>query len=142
MDVGSVSMVIVMEKLIDNNYNYWKLCMEAYLQGQDLWDLIEGDDTEIPPNTPQNAELRRKWKIKCGKALFILRTLISKEYIDHIRDLKSPKQVWETLQKLFTKKNTTRLQFLENELAVVTQGNFSIEEYFLKVKSCVLKFQN
>ena len=58
-----------------------------------------------------------------------------KEYIDHVRDLKSPKQVWETLQKLFTKKNTARLQFVENELAVITQGNFSIEDYFLKVKN-------
>ena len=38
--------------------------MEAYLQGQDLWDLIEGDDTEIPAYAPQNVELRRKWKIK------------------------------------------------------------------------------
>ena len=43
--------------------------------------------------------------------------------------------MWEILQKLFTKKNTARLQFLENELAMVTQGNFSIEEYFLKVKN-------
>ena len=61
--------------------------------------------------------------------------MISKEYIDHVRDLKSPKQVWETLQKLFIKKNTTRYQFLENELAMVTQGNFSVEEYFLKEKN-------
>ena len=43
--------------------------------------------------------------------------------------------MWETLQKFFTKKNTAQLQFLENELAVITQGNFSIEEYFLKVKN-------
>ena len=64
-----------------------------------------------------------------------MRTLISKEYIDHVRDLKSPKLVWETLQKLFTKKNTARLQFLENELAMVTKGNFSVEEYCLKVKN-------
>ena len=75
-------------------------------------DLIEGDNIEIPSHTPQNAELRRKWKIKRGKTIFILRTLISKEYIDHVRDLKSPKQVWETPQKLFTKKNTARLQLL------------------------------
>ena len=33
------------------------------------------------------------------------------------------------------RENTARLQFLENKLAVVTQGNFSIEEYFLKVKN-------
>ncbi|KAK8344206.1 hypothetical protein V6Z11_A07G063300 [Gossypium hirsutum] len=88
--------------------------MEAFLQGQDLWDLFEGDDTTIPTDTPQNTDLRRKWKIKCGKALFALRTSINKEYIDHICDLKSPKQ---------------------NELALVTQGNLSIEEYFLKVKN-------
>ena len=77
--------------------------------GQDLWDLIEDDDTEIPADTPQKAELHQKLKIKCGKTLFTLRTLISKGYIDHVRDFKSPKQVWEILQKLFTKKNTARL---------------------------------
>ena len=127
MNRGSAFMGIAMEKLVGNNYSYWKLCMEAYLQGQDLWDLIGGDDTEIPANTPQNAELRRQWKIKCRKALFTLRTLISKEYIDHVRDLKSPKLVWETLQKLFTKKNTARLQFLENEPAMVTQVIFLLK---------------
>ncbi|KAA8538840.1 hypothetical protein F0562_025532 [Nyssa sinensis] len=88
------------DKLVSNNYSYWKLCMEAYLQGQDLWDLISCDDAVIPEDTPQNAELRRKWKIKCGKALFALRTSISQEYIEHIRDAKSPKQVWETLERI------------------------------------------
>ena len=92
MNGGSAFMVIAMKKFVGNSYNYWKLYMEVYLRGQD-WDLMEGDDTEIPADTPQNAELRRKLKIKCGKALFTLRTLISKEYIDHVRDLKSPKQV-------------------------------------------------
>ena len=40
MNGGSASMSIAVEKLIGNNYNYWKLCMEGYLQEQDLWDLI------------------------------------------------------------------------------------------------------
>lgn len=126
---------ISVDKLVGNNYNYWKLCTEAYLQGQDLWDLISGDDAVIPEDTPQNADLRRKWKIKCGKALFALRTSISQDYIAHVRDVSSPKQVWETLERLFTQKNTMRLQFLENELARMTQGTFSIPEYFLTVKT-------
>ncbi|KAA8540328.1 hypothetical protein F0562_024753 [Nyssa sinensis] len=126
---------VSIDKLVGNNYSYWKLCMEAYLQGQDLWDLISGDDVVIPEDTPQNAELRRKWKIKCGKALFALRTSISQEYIQHVRDGKSPKQVWETLERLFTQKNTMRLQFLENQLAGMTQDNLSISEYFLKIKT-------
>ena len=36
MNGGSAFMGIAMEKLVGNNYSYWKLCMEAYLQGQDL----------------------------------------------------------------------------------------------------------
>ncbi|KAK1391496.1 hypothetical protein POM88_010552 [Heracleum sosnowskyi] len=103
---------------------------EAYLQGQDLWDLISGDETEIPAE----ADLRRKWKINSGKALFSLRTSISKEYIEHVRDSTSPKDVWETLEKLFSRKNMARLQYLENELALTIQGTVSVEEYFLKIK--------
>ena len=122
-------------KLIGNNYNYWKLCMEAYLQRQDLWDLISGDDAVIPEDTPQNADLWRKGKIKCGKTLFALRTSISQDYIAHVRDVSSPKQVWETLERLFTQKNTMWLQYLENELVGMTQGTLSIPEYFLKVKT-------
>ncbi|KAH0774453.1 hypothetical protein KY290_011590 [Solanum tuberosum] len=110
------------------------MCMEAYLQGQDLWDLIVGAEVEIPANTAENEEPRRKWKIKCGKALFALRTSIGRELIDHVRDVNSPKEVWEILERLFTKKNTARLQLLENELAMLTQGGMSISEYFLRVK--------
>ncbi|KAK3006344.1 hypothetical protein RJ639_017493 [Escallonia herrerae] len=90
---GSNSTNYGMEKLVGTNYNYWRLCMEAYLQGQDLWDLVDSADSDIPNDTPKNAEPRRKWKIKCGKALFALRTSISKEHIDHIRDVNSPKEL-------------------------------------------------
>ncbi|KAK3010974.1 hypothetical protein RJ639_010854 [Escallonia herrerae] len=132
---GSNSTNYGMEKLVGTNYNYWRLCMEAYLQGQDLWDLVDSADSDIPNDTPENAEPRRKWKIKCGKALFALRTSISKEHIDHIRDVNSPKEVWRTLERLFTKKNTARLQLLENELAGLMQGGMSISDYFLKIKN-------
>lgn len=123
------------EKLVGTNYQYWRMCMEAYLQGQDLWELVAGSDTEIPADIPENAEPQRKWKIKCGKALFALRTSISKEFIDHVRDVGSPRQVWEILERLFSKKNTARLQFLENELAMTTQGGMSISEFFLRIKN-------
>lgn len=82
--------------------------MEAYLQGQDLWDLISGDETKIPADTPQNAELRRKWKIKSGKALFALRTSISKEYVEHVRDSTSPKEGWKCMDPRTRKVTTSR----------------------------------
>ncbi|KAK3014348.1 hypothetical protein RJ639_008941 [Escallonia herrerae] len=132
---GSGSTQYGVEKLVGTNYKYWRMCMEAYLQGQDLWDLVSGADSVVPDDIPENAEARRKWKIKCGKALFALRTSISREYIDHVRDVDSPREVWGTLERLFTKKNTARLQLLENDLATLTQGGMSISEYFLKVKN-------
>lgn len=56
--------------------------------------MIDGVNLAIPPDTPENVEPRRKWRIKCGKALFALRTSISKDYIDSVCDIASPKQVW------------------------------------------------
>nr|GMD15938.1 UBN2_3 domain-containing protein [Ipomoea batatas] len=88
---------ISIDKLVGDNYSYWRQCVEAYLQGQDLWELVSGEDV-IPADTPQNAELRRKWKIKCGKALFALQTLVSKDYIEHVRGKGSPKEVWRHLR--------------------------------------------
>lgn len=110
------------EKLVGINYKYWRMCMEAYLQGQDLWELVVGADV-IPHDVAKNVESRRKWKIKCGKALFDLRASIRKEFIDHICDVSSLKVVWEMLERLFTKKNTARLQLLENV------GNIKIGRY-------------
>nr|GMD14281.1 UBN2_3 domain-containing protein [Ipomoea batatas] len=88
---------ISINKLVGDNYSYWRQYVEAYLQGQDLWELVSGEEV-IPADTPQNAELRRKWKIKCGKALFALQTLVSKDYIEHVRGKGSPKEVWRHLR--------------------------------------------
>ncbi|XP_038883872.1 uncharacterized protein LOC120074723 [Benincasa hispida] len=95
--------------------------MEAFLQGQDLWDLVSSDDS-IPKYTLENAETRRKWKVQCDKTLFALRTSIRKEYIKHVYDREFSKESWDTLERLFTQKNTTRLQYLENKLARTTRG--------------------
>lgn len=36
---------------------------------------------------------------------------------------------------MFSQKNTARLQLLENELAMLTQGGISISEYFVRVNN-------
>ncbi|GMI77806.1 hypothetical protein HRI_001449800 [Hibiscus trionum] len=130
-DFGSTSSGI--RKLNNHNYGYWETCIESYLQGQDLWEIVAGTDTTPPPK--ENAEALRKWNIKAGKALYILKTTIEEDLLEHIRDEKTPKAAWETLAKLFSKKNEARLQLLENELASISQGSLSIAQYFTKVKS-------
>ncbi|KAK8996704.1 hypothetical protein V6N11_020203 [Hibiscus sabdariffa] len=47
----------------------------------------------MPADIQENVEARRKWKIKCRKALFALRTFISKEFIDHMAKSLDPEAV-------------------------------------------------
>ncbi|XP_022040902.1 uncharacterized protein LOC110943461 [Helianthus annuus] len=122
-----------LKKLNEKNYNTWATCMSSYLQGQDLWDIVDGTDVEPPRENEQGA--LRKWRIKAGKALFALKTTVEEEVLDHIREVKSPKEAWDELKILFSRKNDTRLQLLENELLSVSQKDLTIPQYFHRVKT-------
>ena len=122
------------KKLNHNNYNTWSTCMMSYMQGQDLWEVVSENETTQPEVEDTNGTLR-KWKIKAGKAMFALKTTVEDDVLEHIRDAKTPKEAWDTFAKLFSKKNDTRLQLLENELLSIAQRHMTIAQYFHKVKS-------
>ena len=101
-------------RLNNNNYQSWQSRIKSYLEGQDLWEVVNGNET-APPST-ENAEALRKWKIKAGKAMYVLKTTIEDELLERIRNDDTPKVAWDTFASLFSKTNDARLQFLENEL--------------------------
>ncbi|XP_050103342.1 uncharacterized protein LOC126583088 [Malus sylvestris] len=76
-----------------------------------------------------------KWKIKAGKAMFALKTTIEDDMLEHIRKANTPKEAWDTFATLFSKRNDTILQLLENKLLSMAQRDMTIAEYFHKVKS-------
>jgi len=104
------------------------------MQGQDLWDLVNGSEATQPEAEDVHGTLR-KWKIRADKAMFVLKTMIEEDVLEHIRDAKTPKEAWDTFAKLFSKKNDTKLHLLENELLSVAQRDMTIAQYFHKVKS-------
>ena len=62
-------------RLKHQNYNMWSTCIESYLQGQDLREIVAGGET-----TPfENAEAL--WKIKARKAMFTIKTSIEEEML-------------------------------------------------------------
>uniref|UniRef100_A0A2N9HLQ3 Uncharacterized protein n=1 Tax=Fagus sylvatica TaxID=28930 RepID=A0A2N9HLQ3_FAGSY len=98
--VGSV------KKLNNQNYNTWSTCMESYLQGQDLWEIVAGSET-----TPlDNDQALQKWKVKAGKAMFAIKTSIEEEMLEHIRRADTPKAARDTFATLFSKKNNSLLK--------------------------------
>ncbi|XP_062086988.1 uncharacterized protein LOC133793709 [Humulus lupulus] len=131
---GDLQVVGGIKKLNSTRYIIWVTCMESYLQGQDLWEIVSGGEVTQPTVEDANGILR-KWKIKAGKAMFALKTTIEEEMLEHIRDAKTPKEAWDTLVALFLKKNDTRLQIIENELILMAQRDMTIPQYFHKMKS-------
>ncbi|KAJ9556278.1 hypothetical protein OSB04_010892 [Centaurea solstitialis] len=111
----------------------WATCKMSYLQGQDHWEVV-GESETTPPREDANGALR-KWRIKAGKTMFTLKTTVEEEMLEHIRDEKTPKEAWDMFVTLFSKKNDTRLQLLENELLSISQRDMTVAQYFHKVKS-------
>ena len=109
--------------------------MESYLVGEDLWDVVNGNDTSALADGLENNSAYKKWKQVNAKTEFILKRTISSDLFEHIIKCKSADDIWRTIDHLFNKKNESRLQILENELANTIQDNLSISEYFLKIKN-------
>ncbi|KAM1186193.1 hypothetical protein PS2_015087 [Malus domestica] len=131
--MGDLQVVGGIKKLNNKNYNTWAMCMESYLQGQDLWDVVISNEV-MQPDEDTSCTLK-KWKIKAGKAMFALKTTVEDDMLEHIWKAKTPKEAWDTFTTLFSKRNDTRLQLFENELLSVAQRDMTIAEYFHKVKS-------
>ncbi|KAL9360775.1 hypothetical protein Peur_048898 [Populus x canadensis] len=69
-----------------------------------------------------------EWKIKTGKAMSALKTMIEEDMLEHIQDSTTPKEVWDTLACLFSKKNDAKLQLFESELLSMTQRDMMIPQ--------------
>ena len=64
--------------------------MMSYMQGQDLWEVVNG--SEAIQLVEDANETLQKWKFKAGKAMFALKTTIEEDVLDHDRDVKTPKE--------------------------------------------------
>ncbi|XP_030532193.2 uncharacterized protein LOC115742195 [Rhodamnia argentea] len=104
--MGDLQVVGGIKKLNNRSYNSWSTYMMSYMRGQDLWEVVNGNDTTV-----------------------------EEDVLEHIRDVDTPKEAWDTFAKLFSKKNDTKLQLLESELLSVTQRDMIVAQYFHKVKT-------
>ncbi|KAK3034865.1 hypothetical protein RJ639_032320 [Escallonia herrerae] len=66
------------KKLNNINYNTWSTCMMSYMQGQDLWEVVNSSEVTQLEAEDVNGGLR-KWKIKAGKAMFALKSTVEED---------------------------------------------------------------
>ncbi|KAF2320849.1 hypothetical protein GH714_031272 [Hevea brasiliensis] len=96
----------------------------------ELQEVVGGTNVTMPENNAENAKAIKQWKQRNAKAEFVLKRSISPALFEHIIHYNLACEIWQTLDKLFNKKDMAHLQLLENELETTTQGGMSIAQYF------------
>ncbi|XP_077217812.1 uncharacterized protein LOC143852299 [Tasmannia lanceolata] len=126
----SSSSAIVPEVLTEKNYADWKVWLKSYLQGQGLWDIVDGSDVRPEGNQPGlNA-----WKKNNGKALHAIQISCGSDMLSYVRELDSAKEAWDSLAIMHEQASGARKFFLEAELRASKQGEDSIDVFSRKVK--------
>ncbi|KAG1729320.1 uncharacterized protein EDB91DRAFT_1034411, partial [Suillus paluster] len=90
---------LAFEKLNDMNYAKWSMQMEAFLDEQDLWDVV--NSTETKPNLGPNAKATKTFvhKQQLTKAKIILH--LSTSQLPHApNDDCDPKAIWDNLSRI------------------------------------------
>ncbi|XP_031407554.1 uncharacterized protein LOC116215886 isoform X2 [Punica granatum] len=106
MDMSNHAGGIGIQLLDHSNYKVWRTCMESYLVGEDLWDVVDGNDTTSPePEATadeiiSSSDALKKWKRLNAKAEFALKRSISQTLFDRIIGCKSAHEIWQTLRLL------------------------------------------
>ena len=84
-----------------DNYQFWAVRMEIYLDAMDLWEAVE-EDYEIIPllNNPKMAQIKhhKERKTKKSKAKACLYAIVSSTIFTHIMSLRSTKVIWDYLK--------------------------------------------
>ncbi|KAE8724613.1 tir-nbs resistance protein [Hibiscus syriacus] len=109
--MGDLQVVGGIKKLNNKNYNTWATCMESYLQGQDLWEVVGGGEVTQPATEDANGILRNTSGM-----------------------LKHQGSMGHFCYTLFEEERY-KLQLLENELLSMAQRDMAVAQYFHKVKS-------
>ena len=112
-----------------DNFRAWKYRVMLVLEENDLEGFIEVDILE-----PEEEEAKSKHKKSLVKAKRIIADSIKDHLIPHVSSLKTPKQMFDALSRLYEGKNINRKMALGTQRKnVKMQDSESIQSYFTRV---------
>lgn len=127
--MSSNGSLIQIEKLTGrDNWTSWSFAVQAYLELDDLWECVQGKDTD-----PK--------KEKKAKSKLIL--LVDPINFIHIQDATTSKQVWQNLAKAFQDSGLLRkVGLLRDLINTNLETSTSVEDYVNKIMSSAHKLRN
>lgn len=112
-----------------DNFRAWKYRVMLILEENDLEGFIEEDILE-----PEEDEAKAKHKKTLIMTKRIIVDSIKDHLIPHVSSLKTPKQMFEALSRLYEGKNINLKMTLRTQLKnVKMQDSESIQSYFTRV---------
>jgi hypothetical protein len=112
-----------------DNFRAWKYRVMLILEENDLEGFIEEEVQE-----PEGDEAKAKHKKNLVKAKRIIADSIKDHLIPHVSSLKTPKQMFDALSRLYEGKNINRKMTLRTQLKnVKMQNSETIQSYFTRV---------
>ena len=86
--------------------------MRNYLIRKSLWDYVTGEEEEpeLPEQnvTPDELKAWRAWNEKDKKVMILISHNVSNGMTGHIQDLKTLKDAWDTLERLYNTNTKAR----------------------------------
>jgi hypothetical protein len=126
-------------KLTRENYLLWKAQVVPYLRGQHLFQFVDGSSTIPQPiitassdggsTTLINPEFTQ-WQLQDQIVLSALISSLSEKVIAHVVRCTTSRDLWATLERMFTAQSQARLMQIHYQLSTLRKGSTSISDFF------------
>uniref|UniRef100_A0A2N9EUK2 Reverse transcriptase Ty1/copia-type domain-containing protein n=1 Tax=Fagus sylvatica TaxID=28930 RepID=A0A2N9EUK2_FAGSY len=123
-------------KLTRDNYLLWKAQIVPYLRGQYLFGFIDGSrPSPSPVSASDSAEPNpdfKAWHLQDQLIMSALISSLSENILAHVVKCSTSREVWVTLERMFTSQSRARTMQIHYQLATLKKGDASIADYFHK----------
>jgi hypothetical protein len=130
----------VSEKLNQDNYILWHFLMVSFLEGQNLFGYVNGTHSRPPQLIPDSTSgllvanpASQTWYHQDKMIFSAIISTLSVEALPHVIGLSTSREVWLTLETLFSVQYQFRILQLKQQLATLKKGALSISAYYQKV---------
>jgi len=131
-------------KLDRENYVSWRFLMSNYPEGQQLFGYIDGSipcpPKHLPATTaaPSSSSINpsfQPWYHQDKLILSALVSSLSEPILANVVNLTTSREVWLTLEKMFSSQSKSRVMQSRYQLATLKKGALSIADYFQKAQT-------
>ena len=84
------------DQLDTDNYQNWKLRMEAVLQYQEVWSIVSGEWGKPAEGHADYIQ----WTRKATKARALIMLSLHNSQLEHIRKCEGAEEIWNTLKDI------------------------------------------